>query len=62
MATNGAIHRKGSAQDEVTEESAQNYLHQIKSSGGMTITPELFEKVIWASFILTALTRIPVSD
>jgi len=43
MATNGASPHKGGAQDEVSEET--NYLHQIKTSGGMTITPELFEKL-----------------
>jgi hypothetical protein len=45
MATNGAMHRKGGAQDEVAEDIGPNYLQQIKTSGGMTITPELFEKV-----------------
>lgn len=48
MATNGgtaATHRKGSGQDEVNEDMGQNYLHQIKSSGGLTITPELFERL-----------------
>lgn len=45
MATNGTTHRKASAQDEVLEDQGQNYLQQIKSSGGMTITPELFEKL-----------------
>ena len=45
MATSESIHRKASAQDEVVEDAGRNYLQHIKSSGGMTITPELFEKV-----------------
>ncbi|KAG0645720.1 alcS [Hyphodiscus hymeniophilus] len=44
MATNGASFRKGGAQEEV-EETGFNYLQQIKSSGAMTITPEMFEKL-----------------
>jgi hypothetical protein len=45
MASDGVQHRKGSAQDEVNEDMGPNYLHQIKSSGGMTISPELFERL-----------------
>jgi hypothetical protein len=54
MAANGATgatHRKGSAQDEVNEDMGHNYLQQIKSSGGLTITPELFERVSHYSLV-----------
>jgi hypothetical protein len=61
MATNGAQHRKGSAQDEVTEDAGSNYLQQIKTSGGMTITPELFEKVKF-QLLQSISIQLPVSD
>jgi len=43
MATNGINHRKG-ADDGIEEDTGPN-LSYIKSSGAMTISPELFEKL-----------------
>jgi len=43
MATNGMNHRKGAS--EGIEEDMGPSLSNVKSSGGMTISPELFEKV-----------------
>jgi uncharacterized protein len=43
MATNGINHRKG-ADDGIEEDTGPNLSH-IKSSGAMTISPELFEKL-----------------
>lgn len=41
--TNGVNHRKGVNED-ISEDLGPN-LHTLKSSGAMTISPELFEKV-----------------
>jgi hypothetical protein len=44
MSSNGGTHRRTSVEDNKAEDIGP-YLSQIKSSGGMTISPELFEKV-----------------
>lgn len=43
MAGNGVNHRKD-VNEEIAEDMGPN-LHTMKSSGAMTISPELFEKV-----------------
>jgi len=42
-ATNGVSQRKGTNED--ISEDMGSHLHQLKSSGAMTISPELFEKL-----------------
>jgi hypothetical protein len=42
--TNGANQRKPGANENVAEDMGP-HLSQVKTSGGMTISPELFEKV-----------------
>ncbi len=44
MATNGVNQRKA-ANEDISEDMGP-HLHQFKSAGAMTISPELFEKVI----------------
>jgi len=44
--TNNENSRKNAVEDDYREDLGINTISHVKSTGGMTISPELFEKVI----------------